>query len=76
MASDNSYMLQEQCFLLSHGRWVPWWDPCVRPTLHVRGGSIDPKALKFFPMASPQLGQTQTTPNQAQLGNLIPHKTS
>ena len=46
----NSYRLWEQCSLLSHKRWAPWWDPRVGPTPHVRGGSVALEAPKFFPV--------------------------
>ena len=46
---SNSYILRKQCSLLSHEGWALWWDTCVRPTPHVRGGSIAPEAPKFFP---------------------------
>ena len=48
----NSYMLWEQCSLLSHEGWVPWWDSRVGLTPHVRGGSIALGAPKFFPFDS------------------------
>ena len=45
-------MLRKQYSLLSQVRWAPWWEPYVRPTPHVRGGSIAPGTPKFFPLFS------------------------
>ena len=50
----NSYILWEQCSLLSDKGWASWWDPpgspgpTMEPTPYVRGGSMAPKAPKFF----------------------------
>ena len=60
-------MLREQCSLLSHEEWVPWknlgapgamlppltWGvgPTMGPILHVKGGSIAPRACKNYPLS-------------------------
>ena len=51
-------MLREQCSLLSHKGWAPWWDLHVEPTPHVRGGSITPRAPKYFPVKYGLLNRT------------------